>query len=169
MQQSLSLLVLALVVCLGLFSQVTAFKPVEFPASQTSVSSTAFNPAETNAGGTTNSAGTFNVVSLSISSNYVYNSDIPQTTSFVVQSAQFASSAAAVTPTYYTPAPSNTVVAAKSTSSSSISLITTGNVQVSAVTTPTGDGATRLELATGAMWTFALSGTFAVIGALLVL
>lgn len=52
------------------------------PAPQTSVTSTAFNPNIQNAGGTTNSAGTFNVVSLSESGSYVFDTNLPVTTTF---------------------------------------------------------------------------------------
>lgn len=60
--------------------------PQFFPAPQTSVTSTAFNPDIQNAGGTTNSAGTFNVVSLSESGSYVFDTNLPVTTTFAPDS-----------------------------------------------------------------------------------
>ncbi|PWN36610.1 uncharacterized protein FA14DRAFT_159074 [Meira miltonrushii] len=111
-------------------------KLVEYPASQTSVSSTAFNPNIHNPGGTTNSAGTFDVQSLARSSSFTGAGAIPVTTSFVVSEASFAPSASVVTPGYFTQtstySPAQQNGAQSSATKSSVSLLSS-NATVQAV------------------------------------
>jgi hypothetical protein len=144
----LAVLVYIMAVALALPSErPSAVTPVILPAPQTSVTSTAFNPALTNAGGTTNSAGTFNVVSLARSSSYAGAGQIQQTTSYVVSDPKFASAQSEVTPSYFTASPSassSPVNQAASATASSVSLITTRNISVSAVTSV--DAAVRISV-----------------------
>lgn len=86
-------------------------------------------------------AGTFAVSSLARSSSYSYDSSLPKTTSFVVESPDYASAQAVVTPSGFNAPIVTSVPLLTQSSSHAVSLVTTTSVSVAAAPSSRPDGA----------------------------
>ena len=108
----------------------------------------------------TDAAGTFAVSSLGRSSSFSYNSALPSTTSFVVNSPAFASPAAVETPSGFNAPIVTSVPLLSQSSSMPISLVTTTSVSVEAAPTSRPDGAASHRVA-AAGWAVGALGVVA--------